>query len=61
VIDKLETGNLYVSYSLALLYVPFSRATSLSGLFVDGVFEPPPLPAETNFVTIEIYKMRFVF
>lgn len=40
------------------LYVGCSRATSLDGLFIDGIFEPPATPPEDDPVSTEMRRLR---
>jgi len=42
----------------ALIYVGCSRATSSSGFFLDGIFEPPLPPCPDDPVSIEMARLR---
>lgn len=42
----------------SLIYVAFSRATSLCGLYLIGTFVPPLPPASTNKVVVEMNRLK---
>jgi hypothetical protein len=43
-----------------LLYTGCSRPTTLGGLYIDGVFEPPSLPKSNDPVSLEMARMRSI-
>jgi hypothetical protein len=53
-----QFGKLTRKLSRELLYVACSRATSLTGLYIDGEFEAPAPPPPFDPVSIEMERLR---
>jgi hypothetical protein len=55
---RMKSGSLSRKLTRESLYVACSRATSISGLFIDGEFNPPVAPGPSDPVSCEMGRLR---